>query len=101
MWTQPLVTSSLVVQAIITAPPQSSWAWTLEALRSQAGIVLGLQPMLILVGHLVNVGGVVSTNRIFCRQLVKLPQPSLAFQSRSMPGLRTQGGLAGTGVSKR
>jgi hypothetical protein len=58
---------------------QLSVAATLLGLKSQSGITVGLQPRLVLAGHNVNTGRVVSIVQVAtCTQVATLLQASTA-----------------------
>src|SRR5262249_38598119 len=72
-------TASTLAQVIVTE--QLSVANTLFVLKSQAGMVCGLHPRLMFVGHFVNTGVSVSTVQLFVwEQEAVLPHRSVAVQ---------------------
>src|SRR5215831_19041873 len=65
----------------MTGVPQLSVAATLFGLRSQSGILVGLHLRFRFAGHLVNVGGSVSTfQSMNWLHEAELPHPSVATQ---------------------
>jgi hypothetical protein len=76
--------------------PQLSVAVTSALTLASVGSVAGLQPKLLPVGT-VTVGAVVSTKVMCWTQVPTLPEASVAFQVRSMPGFPVQ--LAGAAAS--
>ena len=72
---------------MVTGPPQSSVATTAESFG--AGTRLAHWTV-IFVGQLVITGALVSTKVISWAQVELLPQPSVAFQVRLIPGLLVQ-----------
>src|SRR6516162_207160 len=61
----------------MTGVPQLSVAVTLLGLRSQSGILAGLQPRARFAGHLVNVGASVSLTITVWGQVMLLPELSI------------------------
>ena len=77
MRVQPLLASTLA--HVIPGTLQVSVAATFAALVSQSGMLVGLQPILVLAGHLVNVGAVWSTVQMnTCWQVLVFLQASSA-----------------------
>ena len=93
VWPVQLAGVEASVKVIVGLPPQLSVAL---AEPVAAGVVAPPHWTMVSAGQVIT-GGVVSTKVMCWMQVAMLPQPSAAFQVRSMPGLPVQ--LAGVAAS--